>query len=67
LDAAAKEGFANGAFEDSEEETPEIIEEFYPDMGGAEGNTGNAAATSTKPSLKDKLDKKAASQSGEPA
>lgn len=32
LDQAAKAGFANGAFEDSEEETVQIVEEFYPDL-----------------------------------
>lgn len=31
LDQAAREGFAMGAFEDSEEEGINIVEEFYPD------------------------------------
>lgn len=30
LDAAAKEGLLNGAFEDSEEEGSHVLEEFYP-------------------------------------
>ena len=63
LDAAAKVGFGNGAFEDSAEELPEIVEEFFPETAGVgSGNeTGNnAAATKAKPSLKEKLDKKAA-------
>ncbi len=31
LDRAAKAGFANGAFEDSAEESIDVVEEFYPD------------------------------------
>ena len=31
LDQAARAGFANGAFEDSAEESAEVIEEFYPE------------------------------------
>lgn len=31
LDKAAKAGFANGAFEDSAEESIDVVEEFYPD------------------------------------
>ena len=31
LDEAAKVGFANGVFEDSEDEGLEVVEEFYPD------------------------------------
>ena len=31
LDQAARLGFANGEFEDSEEEGLEVVEEFYPD------------------------------------
>jgi len=35
LDAAAKVGFANGAFEDTEEEAVAVAEEFFqPDLGG---------------------------------
>src|SRR5690606_3115720 len=30
LDEAAQRGFANGAFEDSEEDAGTIVEEFYP-------------------------------------
>lgn len=51
LDESARQGFANGAFEESEEEVPEIVEEFYPETGGEEG-TGPG-------SLKDKLQEKA--------
>jgi hypothetical protein len=67
LDNAASLGFANGAFEDSEEEMPEIVEEFYPESGAVvEGKAEqSAAAASGKLTLKDKLDKKAESRSAE--
>lgn len=32
LDAAARSGFANGAFEDSEEEGETVVEEFFPEF-----------------------------------
>lgn len=66
LDAAARAGFANGAFEDSPDERAAIAEEFYPDTGsdhqgttqGAtdEGTTGTSAPAST--TLRDKLEHK---------
>ncbi|MDO3617308.1 phage capsid protein [Ralstonia pseudosolanacearum] len=63
LDAAAKAGFANGAFEDSPEEAAAVAEEFYPESAGS-GNTasGDAGAIGepNPPSLRDKLDRKAA-------
>jgi hypothetical protein len=64
LDAAATEGFANGAFEESAEEMPEIAEEFFP---GTDGGPGSNAVSvgSSKATLKDKLDKKAAGAEGE--
>lgn len=37
LDEAARAGFANGAFEDSEDEIPALLEEFYPETSEAEG------------------------------
>lgn len=33
LEQAARNGLGNGAFEDSEEEAPAIVEEFYPETG----------------------------------
>ena len=64
LDAAAKAGFANGAFEDSPEEAAAVAEEFFPEPTTANSNTdsGEAGATGepTPPSLRDKLDRKAA-------
>ena len=62
LDEAGKKGFDNAVFEFSEEETPEIIEEFYPaatDDGGATHEVGNQPVVNQKPSLKDKLESKA--------
>lgn len=77
LDDAARLGFANAAFEFSGDEILDIVEEYFPesDGGNAEANPaqfGNnlnvtagvaSAMTSTKSSLKDKLDRKVAGQS----
>jgi hypothetical protein len=63
LDEAGKKGFDNAVFEFSEEETPEIIEEFYPvatDDSGAANEVGDKSVVNQKPSLKDKLDRKVA-------
>ncbi|WP_137910649.1 hydrolase or metal-binding protein [Ralstonia sp. 3PA37C10] len=60
LDAVAKAGFADGAFEDSEEEIPAIVEEFYSDS-----EVGNQEPANTATTLKDKLDRKAAASAGD--
>lgn len=65
LDAAARAGFARGAFEDSVEDGAAVVDEFYP---GDEGNAdakgeGATTATASKPSLKDRLGQKAAALS----
>ncbi|PUA19505.1 hydrolase or metal-binding protein [Glaciimonas sp. PCH181] len=62
LDAAGYQGLSNGAFEDSDEDISEIVEEFYPATGESsiDGNV-DVAAVKTKPTLKDKLDRKTAS------
>ena len=81
LDAAAKQGFAAGAFEESEEEGAAVVEEFYSDefdrSDGAFGNSpgtisvvrGSAGANSTthgiKPGLADKLNRKAELMNGQ--
>ncbi|MGJ7523405.1 hypothetical protein ACSFA0_23190 [Variovorax sp. LT1P1] len=57
LDAAARAGFAAGAFEESAEEGVAVVEEFYPD------DLDTVAASSLKPStgkpgLAEKLDRK---------
>ncbi|PWF44009.1 recombination directionality factor [Massilia glaciei] len=67
LDESARAGFANGAFEESGEEIPEIVEEFFPDTGAETATVdGNdealvPALKPAKPSLREKLDKKAGS------
>ncbi|MBR8165579.1 phage capsid protein [Burkholderia vietnamiensis] len=70
LDAAARAGFANGAFEDGIEESAAVTEEFYPaesgDGGSHDTDLGNTAMTTT-PSLKDRLDQQAALLGGKAA
>ncbi|KGK43257.1 hydrolase or metal-binding protein [Nitrincola sp. A-D6] len=39
LDKAAQQGFANGDFEEQEEDAPAIVEEFYPDQSAASTTT----------------------------
>lgn len=71
LDESAMHGFANGAFEESGEEIPEIVEEFFSDASAdAETDSADVALVPTlkpvKPTLREKLDKKACSdKSGE--
>ncbi|WP_247539142.1 phage capsid protein [Ralstonia pseudosolanacearum] len=64
LDAAAKAGFANGAFEDSPEEAAAVVEEFYPEANNPEPSTPGEAGSGNVPTLRDKLDRKAALLSG---
>jgi hypothetical protein len=74
LDAAARVGFANGAFEDSIEERAAVAEEFYPvpePGNGASGergesdadkiadNAGKNAGKRNTPTLRDKLEQRA--------
>jgi hypothetical protein len=62
LDAAAWLGFGNAAFETTEDEVPEILEEFFPEDGSDYGQAGDTAQTTTakgRPSLKEKLDDRA--------
>jgi hypothetical protein len=62
LDNAARLGFSNGAFEDSEEDSGAVVEEFYPaatdDEPGHEAPT-QRQASAAKPSLAAKLESKA--------
>lgn len=62
LDAAAKVGFANGAFEDCPEEATAVMEEFYPETAGDRQESVSTGETGEpeRPSLRDKLDRKAA-------
>jgi len=46
LDEAARRGFANGAFEDNEEDASVIVEEFYPAAESPIGPVGSAPLTS---------------------
>ncbi len=57
LDQAAQLGFANGAFEESEEEAYEIIEEFFPPLLDDQ-EVNDVATTQDKPSLTSKLNRK---------
>jgi hypothetical protein len=59
LDQAARLGFQNAAFETSEEEVPEILEEFFPEDGNQSGQAADTVQNTSakgRPSLKDKLD-----------
>ena len=62
LDNAARLGFSNGAFEDSEEDSGAVVEEFYPaatdDEPGHEAPTQRQASTA-KATLAAKLESKA--------
>lgn len=59
LDAAAKAGFANGAFEDSPDEVAAVVEEFYPETVSGTAPESEAD-TASPPTLHDKLNHKAA-------
>lgn len=67
LDAAARLGFANGAFEDSPDERAALVEEFYPNAKPdyVEADDGDAAGPPT--TLRDKLERKAALLGGKAA
>lgn len=59
LDEAARRGFGNGAFEDSEEDSGAVIEEFFSVDGNREQPLPAPASTpqtSSKPSLAEKLE-----------
>ena len=62
LDAAARAGFRNGAFEDSIEDGVAVREEFYPaDSRGGEQAGGDDVSNPPSPSnLKERLDRRAA-------
>ncbi|UQO99545.1 phage capsid protein [Burkholderia multivorans] len=69
LDAAARTGFANGAFEDSPDETTAVAEEFYPGTNNLDTGDGRTdETTGTPPStLRDKLERKAVLLGGKAA
>jgi hypothetical protein len=69
LDRAARQGFNNGAFEESEEDTGAIVEEFFPaieDHPGPKEPQVQLAAPA-KPSLAKKLESQATRHSGRPS
>lgn len=58
LDEAARRGFANGAFEELDEDVPAVAEEFYPEAGAA---GSEMKATKERPArLSDRLQDKVA-------
>ena len=61
LDYAARQGFNNGAFEDSEEDTGAIVEEFFPAIEDQPNTVcpQTQRAEPTKPSLAQKLESRA--------
>ncbi|AXF06535.1 phage capsid protein [Paraburkholderia graminis] len=69
LDAAARAGFSNGAFEDSIEDVAAVADEFYPARSDdGDGNThADAGGTPDAASLKDRLDQRAALLGGKAA
>ncbi|MDV7212873.1 recombination directionality factor [Azotobacter beijerinckii] len=58
LDQAARQGFANGAFEDSEEDGGALVEEFFPaqDEEGPAADPLPARPAPARPSLADRLE-----------
>ena len=58
LDEAARTGFANGAFEDLEEDVSAVVEEFYPE--GASDTAGPSPASGAPVGLHDRLQNKVA-------
>jgi hypothetical protein len=68
LDHAARQGFNNGAFEDSEEDTGAIVEEFFPAIEDQPSDVEPKAqpAAPAKPSLGQKLESQATRHNGKP-
>lgn len=47
LDESARRGFANGAFEELDEDVPAVVEEFYPEGAGESGAERRESAASS--------------------
>lgn len=62
LDDAARAGFGNGTFEESGEDVPAVVEEFYPESEGRAEAAADIESTDT--GLKAKLERKVAMQTG---
>ena len=60
LETAARQGFSNGAFEESDEEGDSVVEEFYPEGDGGQGDPGITPEKTVAPSLADKLEDRVA-------
>lgn len=63
LDAAARAGFANGAFEENIEDAVAVVDELYParsDDNDSHSSSHAETDTSTPPSLRGKLEQRAA-------
>lgn len=60
LDEAALRGFANGAFEELEEDVPAVVEEFYPEAQPTGLVAATKSETKTSSSLSDRLQGKVA-------
>lgn len=58
LDMAARQGLSNGAFEDNEEDSGAIVEEFFP--AGESERTAPSANPTARPSLADQLEARVA-------
>lgn len=58
LDTAARHGLSNGAFEDNEEDSGAIVEEFFP--AGESERTAPSANQPVRPSLADQLEARVA-------
>ncbi|SDN38880.1 hypothetical protein SAMN04489798_0172 [Pseudomonas arsenicoxydans] len=69
LDRAARQGFNNGAFEDSEEDTGAIVEELFPAIEDFPRNEDAPPqpTASAKPSLAQKLEYQATRYNGRPS
>ena len=69
LDRAARQGFNNGAFEDCEEDTGVIVEEFFPSVEDSPHHEAAPPqpAASAKPSLAQKLESQATRYNGRPS
>ena len=64
LDEAARRGFGNGAFEDSEEDSGAVIDEFFlVESSGEPSSSKSTQQPSSKPSLAEKLESQCQNQS----
>ena len=55
LDEAARQGFANGAFEELDEDGPAVVEEFFPDEQGTAAKPNGAAPKGLSGRLQEKV------------